>query len=71
MNTTSVVFRKSIPTYVPKKNPEAGQKLIIDASTKEIRPHCVAAVLRNVKFTKERYLLLILCIFLSKGFALI
>jgi len=47
--------KKSIPTYVAKKNPEAGQKLIIDSSTKEIRPHCVAAVLRNVKFTKERY----------------
>ena len=48
------LFRMKIPNYVAKKNPNAGQTLIIDKSTKDIRPHCVAAVLRNVKFTKER-----------------
>merc|ERR1711963_232605 len=47
--------KMKIPNYVAKKNPKAGQTLIIDKSTKDIRPHCVAAVLRNVKFTKERY----------------
>merc|ERR1711963_1203663 len=47
--------KMKIPNYVAKKNSKAGQTLIIDKSTKDIRPHCVAAVLRNVKFTKERY----------------
>jgi len=31
------------------------QKLTIDASTSVIRPHCLLAVLRNVKFNKARY----------------
>lgn len=43
-----------VPQYksIKPKNP---QKLIIDSSTASIRPHCLAAVLRNVKFTKESY----------------
>jgi len=32
-----------------------GQKLMIDASTAVIRPHCLLAVLRNVRFNKARY----------------
>ena len=44
-----------IPLYKSIKNPKNGQKLVIDSSTASIRPHCVAAVLRNVTFTKERY----------------
>ena len=44
-----------IPMYKPLKNPKEGQTLVIDKSTASIRPHCVAAVLRNVCFTKERY----------------
>lgn len=43
-----------VPRYksVKPKNPE---KLAIDSSTACIRPHCLATVLRNVKFTKETY----------------
>jgi phenylalanyl-tRNA synthetase beta chain len=44
-----------IPQYRATKNAKHGQKLVIDKSTASIRPHCVAAVLRNIKFTKERY----------------
>ena len=44
-----------IPLYKSIQNPKNGQKLVIDSSTASIRPHCVAAVLRNVTFTKERY----------------
>jgi len=47
--------KMKIPRYEAKKNTKAGQTLVIDKSTKDIRPHCVTAVLRNVKFTKERY----------------
>ena len=36
----------------PKKGEQ--QVLKIDASTKVIRPVCVAATLRNVKFTPEK-----------------
>lgn len=32
-----------------------GQKLIIKPETGQVRPHCVAAVLRNITFDKERY----------------
>ncbi|NP_001279528.1 phenylalanine--tRNA ligase beta subunit [Callorhinchus milii] len=31
------------------------QKLIITEETAQVRPHAVAAVLRNIKFTKDRY----------------
>ena len=46
--------KMKVPHYksVKPKNP---QKLSIDSSTSCIRPHCLATVLRNVKFTKERY----------------
>ena len=43
-----------IPHYKALTNAKDGQKLVIDKSTAAIRPHCVAAVLRNVTFTKER-----------------
>ena len=46
--------RIKIPTYKATKNLKGGQKLVIDKSTSVIRPHCVAAVLRNVTFNKER-----------------
>ncbi len=45
----------SIPMYKALKNNKDNQTLIIDKSTAQIRPHCVAAVLRNVTFTKERF----------------
>jgi len=48
-------YRMKIPNYKACPNPKDGQTLVIDKSTEAIRPHCVAAVLRNVKFTKERY----------------
>lgn len=32
-----------------------GQKLIIKPETAQVRPHCVAAVLRNITFDMERY----------------
>jgi len=47
--------KMKIPLYKSIQNPKNGQKLVIDSSTASIRPHCVAAVLRNVTFTKERY----------------
>jgi phenylalanyl-tRNA synthetase beta chain len=47
--------KMKIPQYRATKNAKHGQKLVIDKSTASIRPHCVAAVLRNIKFTKERY----------------
>jgi len=52
-----LIFQRKmkIPMYKPLKNPKEGQTLVIDKSTASIRPHCVAAVLRNVCFTKERY----------------
>ncbi|CAG5125031.1 unnamed protein product, partial [Candidula unifasciata] len=31
------------------------QRLVIQASTGQVRPHCVAAVLRNIKFNPQRY----------------
>ena len=48
--------RLKIPLYKALKNKKCGQTLVIDKATSCIRPHCVAAVLRNVTFTKERYL---------------
>ncbi|KAM8804923.1 SYFB ligase, partial [Eudromia elegans] len=52
------IFKEKIdiPKYrkiVPAK--DEGQKLIITEETAKIRPHAVAAVLRNITFTKERY----------------
>uniref|UniRef100_A0A8C3LP12 Phenylalanine--tRNA ligase beta subunit n=1 Tax=Chrysolophus pictus TaxID=9089 RepID=A0A8C3LP12_CHRPC len=48
--------RINLPRYekiIPAEG--EGQKLIITAETVKIRPHAVAAVLRNITFTKERY----------------
>jgi len=45
-----------VPTYslsLPKPLPQ--MKLTVHASVAQIRPFCVAAVLRNVTFDKERY----------------
>ncbi|CAH1775466.1 unnamed protein product [Owenia fusiformis] len=52
-----LVFKEKIaaPRYkvvVPKTNM---QRLIIKPETGQVRPHAVAAVLRNITFTKERY----------------
>ena len=46
--------KMKVPKYksVKPKNP---QKLIIDSSTAVIRPHCLLATIRNIKFTKEIY----------------
>lgn len=46
--------KMKLPQYKSIK-PKSPQKLTIDSSTASIRPHCLAAVLRNVKFTKENY----------------
>uniref|UniRef100_A0A803XP16 Phenylalanine--tRNA ligase beta subunit n=1 Tax=Meleagris gallopavo TaxID=9103 RepID=A0A803XP16_MELGA len=48
--------RINLPRYekiIPAKG--EGQKLIITEETVKIRPYAVAAVLRNITFTKERY----------------
>ncbi|XP_027541907.1 phenylalanine--tRNA ligase beta subunit [Neopelma chrysocephalum] len=48
--------RINVPRYekiIPTEG--EGQKLIITEQTVQIRPHAVAAVLRNITFTKERY----------------
>jgi hypothetical protein len=44
----------AIPRYKVVK-PKQQQKLVIDKSTAVIRPFCVAATLRNITFTKERF----------------
>lgn len=52
------VFKQKIqaPTYkaVPPASGEI-QKLYIKPSTSLVRPHCVAAVLRNISFTSDSY----------------
>uniref|UniRef100_A0A3B4G051 Phenylalanine--tRNA ligase beta subunit n=1 Tax=Pundamilia nyererei TaxID=303518 RepID=A0A3B4G051_9CICH len=51
------VFKnKCVPRY-KRVSPLSGepQKLIITKETEAVRPHAVAAVLRNITFTKERY----------------
>uniref|UniRef100_A0A8C8EFB7 Phenylalanine--tRNA ligase beta subunit n=2 Tax=Otus sunia TaxID=257818 RepID=A0A8C8EFB7_9STRI len=48
--------RINLPTYekiIPAQG--EGQRLIITEETVRVRPHAVAAVLRNITFTKERY----------------
>ncbi|KAK2538737.1 Farsb [Columba livia] len=48
--------RISLPRYekiIPAQG--EGQKLIITEETVQVRPHAVAAVLRNITFTKDRY----------------
>ena len=50
------LFRMKVPRYKALAPPSGQQqKLSIDASTSVVRPHCLLAVLRNVKFTKARY----------------
>ena len=50
------LFRMKVPRYKALAPPSGQQqKLTIDASTSVVRPHCLLAVLRNVKFTKARY----------------
>ncbi|XP_014665545.1 PREDICTED: phenylalanine--tRNA ligase beta subunit-like isoform X2 [Priapulus caudatus] len=52
------VFKEQIPSPRYKRVPPASgemQKLYIKPSTQEVRPHCVAAVLRNITFTSESY----------------
>lgn len=51
-----MVFLNKIPSprYV-SSSPANLQKLIIKPDTKQIRPHAVAAVLRNVTLNEERY----------------
>lgn len=53
-----LIFQEKMksPVYkavAPKSKPM--ERMLITAATKEIRPYCVAAILRNVKFTKDRY----------------
>lgn len=47
--------KMKVPMYKAVKPKKDMQKLTIDKSTSAIRPHCVAATLRNIRFTKERY----------------
>ncbi|KAJ7424106.1 Phenylalanine--tRNA ligase beta subunit [Willisornis vidua] len=48
--------RINVPRYEKIIPPEGeGQRLIITEQTTQIRPHAVAAVLRNITFTKDRY----------------
>jgi len=47
--------KMSSPDYTPVEPSGAPQRLVIHPSTAQVRPHCVAAVLRNITFTKERY----------------
>jgi len=48
--------KMKVPRYKALAPPSGQQqKLTIDASTSVVRPHCLLAVLRNVKFTKARY----------------
>ncbi|KAF4014083.1 hypothetical protein G4228_005504 [Cervus hanglu yarkandensis] len=51
------VFKERIKTPMYKRVMPKGeiQKLIITEETAKIRPYAVAAVLRNIKFTKDRY----------------
>uniref|UniRef100_A0A8C0LQG4 Phenylalanine--tRNA ligase beta subunit n=1 Tax=Canis lupus dingo TaxID=286419 RepID=A0A8C0LQG4_CANLU len=51
------VFKERIKAPVYKRVTPNGeiQKLIITEETAKIRPYAVAAVLRNIKFTKDRY----------------
>jgi len=51
-----LVFQEKmkIPYYKPVK-PAEPQKLIIERQTSQVRPYAVAAVLRNITFTKESY----------------
>ncbi|KAF3824100.1 hypothetical protein GH733_008385 [Mirounga leonina] len=51
------VFKERIKAPVYKRVMPNGeiQKLIITEETAKIRPYAVAAVLRNIKFTKDRY----------------
>uniref|UniRef100_A0A7N5KAY7 Phenylalanine--tRNA ligase beta subunit n=1 Tax=Ailuropoda melanoleuca TaxID=9646 RepID=A0A7N5KAY7_AILME len=51
------VFKERIKPPVYKRVMPNGeiQKLIITEETAKIRPYAVAAVLRNIKFTKDRY----------------
>ncbi|KAI5749628.1 hypothetical protein M8J76_008848 [Diaphorina citri] len=51
-----MVFLNKIPTpqYIAT-SPSNMQKLIIKPSTSQIRPHAVAAVLRNITLNEERY----------------
>ena len=53
-------IRMNVPEYKVVK-PNSPQKLVIDKSTASIRPHCIAATLRNIKFNKARYLLMLEC----------
>ena len=46
--------KMKVPHYKSIK-PKQPQKLTIDSSTASIRPHCLATVLRGVKFTKATY----------------
>lgn len=53
-----LVFLQKIEAPIYSKVEAAdgqGQKLIIKPETDQVRPHCVAAVLRNFTFDKERY----------------
>lgn len=56
MNLNVFLRRRDLPKFVLKA-PENGQleTLRITEATKRIRPYASGAILRNIKFTKERY----------------
>jgi phenylalanyl-tRNA synthetase beta chain len=37
------------------KNPEKLERIVVHPETKEVRPYCVSAIIRNVTFTEESY----------------
>ena len=45
----------AIPKYESVNAPSGPQRLVIDPSTAAIRPHCVAAVLRDVTLDQTAY----------------
>ncbi|XP_074654033.1 phenylalanine--tRNA ligase beta subunit-like [Tubulanus polymorphus] len=53
------VFKEMMknPRYsaVPPKDGKPMQQLVIKPATSQVRPHCVAAVLRNITFTPDSY----------------
>ncbi|XP_059141902.1 phenylalanine--tRNA ligase beta subunit-like [Physella acuta] len=48
--------KEKAPQYkVVRPDGDKIQRLVIQSSTAQVRPHCVSAVLRNIKFNEARY----------------
>jgi phenylalanyl-tRNA synthetase beta chain len=44
-----------IPRLTTKNKSETLEKIIVKPETQEVRPHVVAAILRNIKFDVQSY----------------